>query len=341
MGFFKPLEDYLRGRHASQIGDKLEHLQKEDPPEIIKNCSQVSGFRPESFEQYIGQERAKDLLTSFIEQIKKREITFPHLLISGSTGTGKTTLAKIVSKQLNKNFIEVIASSMNLGIDISMFEELDGGVLFMDEIHALKRSICERWYPIMEDFSISAEEQITPFTMIGATTELGEIKRNRRPFYDRFKLKIELEDYKEADIRKIIKQYAEKVFPKDKVDSKTIEAVARNSRMSPRMAISLLESSIYLGNDIKKALDNLKIIGRGLTDKDLKVLDFLNRNKNGIGEKTISSYLGTSIMNYKQESEIYLLKNNYLVVGDKGRKITEEGIKVLNYLKRQERSKRG
>lgn len=340
MGFFKPLEDFWRSRQASQIGDSLQQLQKEEAPQIIREHISKTGFRPATFEQYIGQERAKDILRSYLVEVKKRGIIFPHLIISGSTGTGKTTLAKIVANELKKNFLEVIASAMNLGIDVSMFETLDGGVLFIDEIHALKRSICERWYPIMEDFSISSEETITPFTMIGATTELGEIKRNRRPFYDRFKLKLELEDYTESDIKKIIKQYSQNVFPNDKIDNKMLDAVSKNSRTSPRLAISLLESSIYLGKDVRKALDNLKIIGKGLTDKDLKILDFLYRNRQGIGEKTISSYLGTSITNYKQESEIHLLKNNYLVVGDKGRKITEEGIKVLTYLKR-ERNKRG
>ncbi|MFA5298590.1 MAG: AAA family ATPase, partial [Lutibacter sp.] len=275
------------------------------------NPNPTNIYRPISFTEYIGQEKSKNKIQSYITGTKARGIVFPHTLISGKAGCGKTTLARIIANELNVPFKEIITANMS---DIEEFKwllmEVKNGVIFMDEIHSLPRIIAERLYSIMEDFKDDGKP-IEPFTLIGATTELGEIMKNRRPFVDRFKIKIELDDYVIDELVLIVKQYRERVFKNDNIDPNIYNIVAQNCRNTPRKAISLLEDCIYTG-DINITLKNNNIIANGYTFKDLKILKYLAENPNGVGLGGIANYLDTSIKNYQYEVENHLIKNNLL-----------------------------
>jgi holliday junction DNA helicase RuvB len=318
----KPLTD-------EQVVDCSEQDQDEAvSEEEVKKEDKL--FRPQSFDQYIGQEKAKALIKAYIEGTKKLNKTFPHVLIHGTAGCGKTTLARIIANELHKNFKEVI------GIDdptwvCYFIQDLEGGVIFIDEIHKVKRSVCEELYPAMEDYRVDGEE--TPFTLIGATTEIGEIIKTRKPFIDRFKIKIELEDYAASDIEKIIKQYKEKTFPAIELNENVYTVLSYNARVTPRTAISLLETTVYLGGDVEKALEASNIIYDGFTRKDLQVLEILVDYQTGAGLNTLISHLGTSEDNYLYELEPYLLKSGVLRRASKGRVITEKGKATLELLR--------
>lgn len=291
---------------------------------IPKNSS-LSLYRPDKFIDYIGQSRAKNTLKSYIDATKTRQQVMPHILIHGKAGCGKTTLARIVAKELGVNYKEIITSTIKCSFDlISQINEVDGGILFLDEIHALDRPTAESIYMIMEDFRYN-QQSIKPFTLIGATTEMGELIKDRRPFVDRFKIHIELENYSETDLSKMMRQYRNMVFPKDELSDETFDLVSKNCRLTPRIGIRLLESIIYLNGDIKTALNNAGIIKDGYTEKDLKILRYIEQNDKGVGLQGLASYLGTSTKNYENDIEPYLLQNNLIVRTPRGRKITVTG----------------
>lgn len=312
-------------------GEKWEISSDSD----IKNDLKVQStqkstiFRPLTFSQYIGQDKVKNILKDYIKGTSEREMIFPHTLVHSNAGCGKTTLVRIIANSLKVKLIESISS------DIKDFEELkqeiikcEGGVLFLDEIHSLDRNSAEKLYTIMEDFTYKGNN-IKPFTLIGATTEIGEIIENRKPFFDRFKLILELEDYEVNDLIQITKQYKNQMFIKDKIHGKVYRIIAKNSKFTPRNSIRLLEATIYTG-DIYKVLDNFNIVKNGYTKKDFKLLEYLKVN-GIVGMQGIVSYLATSQANYLYEIEPYLLKTGLIVRTARGRKISNEGTKLLTY----------
>jgi len=288
-------------------------------------------FRPSTFDEYIGQRKAKRILKNYIKAVKEKNKIMPHILLYGKAGMGKTTLARIIANELEVILGEVITSEI---LDVETFlkylEEVDGGILFLDEIHAITRDNAEKLYSIMEDFNYNGMP-IKPFTLIGATTEVGEIIRNRRPFYDRFKIIIELEDYTEEDLIQIAKQYQERVF-NENLEEDIYITLAKNCRGTPRTLIRLLEATNYFDKNTEEVLESFGIIKDGFTYKDLKILKYIAQNEKGIGLQGLISYLDTSRYNYLYEIEPYLLKNNCIVRTPRGRKITERGLEIIKML---------
>lgn len=329
--FVAPIVDIFEGEKVAL--DEIGHTL----PAGIPNKQ----FRPLTFTDYIGQDRAKRQLKSYIEGVKVRKRIFPHVLIHGSAGCGKTTLARIIANELKVPFVESITSEINDFFDIEMkLLGADGGVLFLDELHSLPRGTAESMYTVMEDFmhdGISIKE----FTLMGATTELGEILKTRRPFYDRFKIIIELEDYTPEELGKIAKQYKQKTFPKDEVISDEIYTlIGKNCRRTPRTALRLLESTIYLNGNIAQTLENYAILKDGYTRKDLVILEFIAKNQNGVGLQGIGSYLGESSENYLYQNEPFLLRNGLILRTSKGRKISEAGATKILELREEGKKSR-
>lgn len=322
MGLFNKLKEYFY-LGTSIYAQRYVDLEEENSP----NTLQPTLFHPLTFHQFIGQYGAKQTLKGWINAVKKRNILFPHTLIyTDLPGTGKTSLARIIAKTLNIKIIELITGNIeNYYILKSHINEVEGGIIFLDEIHSLNRTIAEQIYTLMEDRTI-------PFTIIGATTEYGELLETRKPFVERFELKIELEDYKKEDLINIGKQYKSILFPKDIVKEEDYIILADNCRYTPRNLLSLLKSLIFLETNIKEILNNFGIIKDGYTRKDLKTLIYIKENDKGVGLQGLCSYLGTSVRNYLYSIEPYILKNKLITRTNRGRKITNEGIRMIEYL---------
>lgn len=319
-----------------KITDKIvDEIKKEKQTESLNKKSiqtVVSGKRPLSFKDYVGQTKAKRLLKGYIQGVGKRGVQFPHLLIHGPAGCGKTTLANIIANELQCPFIEVVASEIESVEDlVELILDNEKALLFLDEIHGLKRNFVEPLYPLMEDFKYNGE-QIAPFTIIGATTEIGEIIKNRKPFYDRFVLKQELEDYKPYHIQRIITNFNHKHFADVLLSENVLKLISQNSRNTPRIAISLLQSTIYLGGNIEATLNSNNIIWKGYTNTDLNALKIIARHNRGIGVQAIAAFLNTSADNYVFQIEPYLLKTHCIMRTSKGRIISDYGCKVIKHL---------
>ena len=334
--FLKPFKD-LEDQNASvQVIPEEPELEVPISQDVLYHPeTQPTIFRPDTFDTYIGQERAKSILKAYIKGVKENNALFPHILIHGKAGTGKTTLAKIVAHEVDVSLVEVITSSIKHFWKLKMMiNQNEGNFLFLDEIHALERDMAEQFYTIMEDFTYNGDP-VSHFTIVGATTEIGEILKTRKPFYDRFKIIIELEDYSTEDLTRIIEQYQEKIFPDKDIAENVFEEISINCRTIPRMAIRLLEATVFVG-DVIQVLRHFGILYKGYNINDLKALKYIEYNKKGVGLQSIASFLGTSKENYLYQTEPYLLQNQMILRTPRGRKISEKGSELIKILEQVE-----
>jgi Holliday junction DNA helicase RuvB len=308
-----------------------------------KETSKYSPYRPKTLSEYIGQDRIKEFIMQYIKGLKTdnqaRQMrnepvkALPHILISGLAGTGKTTLAEIIANLAGSPITSVITSSLNSPMDIAELVHKKPKILFLDEIHSLasNRNLCETFYTIMEDFKWG-RFSFEPFTLIGATTEKGEMIQKIKPFVDRFKIHLDLDNYTKNNMITIGKQYNKKVFPNYILTEKILEKISENTRQTPRLMIRLVESTVYFEGNLDQVLTGFNIINKGFYQRDLKALQYISQNEKGVGLQAISTYLQTTEKDYLYNIEPYLLCNNLITRKSRGRIITEQGKETIQYL---------
>ena len=285
-------------------------------------------WRPSKFEEYIGQVNLKTILKSYIKGCKDMDRVFPHMMIDGKAGTGKTTIAYLVSKYLNKPFVECVATTLSSQQQlVDKIVECHGGVLFIDEIHMINTKLANFILPILEDFQISGK-RIKPFTLFSATTEMGILLKKFKPLVDRMKIQKTLEAYTIDELTNLVKQYKENTFPKYDIADDVFEKIAKNCRGTPRIAIRYLESYIFMQLSIEEVFKTYSIIKNGITKQDVMVLRLLKEKENGVGLKALSAFLGTSEANYQYSIEGYLIEKGLITITSR-RQITELGKKFL------------
>lgn len=305
-------------------------------------------LRPLNFDEYIGQEKIKQNLKVFIGAAKKRSEVLDHTLFYGPPGLGKTTLAHIISNEMNAN-IKITAAPMiekagDLAAILTNLEE--GDVLFIDEIHRLSSSIEEILYPAMEDFRLdiiigsgpaaqTIKIDIPKFTLIGATTKAGMISA---PLRDRFGISFRLEFYSPDELASITQKASLKL--NKSIDKDASLEIAKRSRGTPRIALRLLkrirdfadindEENISLKR-AKTSLDELGVNELGFDELDLKYLGILfEANKKPLGLNTISAALSEDEGTIEDVIEPYLLANSYIQRTAKGRIATYKSYEML------------
>lgn len=294
-------------------------------------------WRPSLFKEYIGQEHLKDIIQARISGCKKRNKVFPHMLIDGSAGCGKTTIAYLTSKYLDVPFIECTAGTIESPQQfVDKLALVKGGIFFIDELQEIKSKVANFILPILEDWQINGK-RIRKFTLFGCTTEKGKLIKKFKPLVERMKIQNTLENYTMDELARIIRQFKEKSFSEEKVDDNIYVSIANNCRNTPRMGLRILENYIFMGKTIEEVLKAEGIIKEGLTKEDIKILQLLSEHKSGIGAKAIASYLGTSEENYMYKHEQYLLGRKLITITSR-RIITEKGRIFLNGMGKEEKN---
>lgn len=310
-------------------------------------------LRPKLFTDFEGQDQIVDNLKVFIEAAKQRDDALDHVLLHGPPGLGKTTLANIISNELDVNIKTtsgpVLDKPGDLAGLLTNLEERD--VLFIDEIHRLNPIVEEYLYSAMEDYQIdimiesgpnarSVQIEINPFTLIGATTRSGLLTS---PLRARFGINSRLEYYKLDLLSKIVKR-SSSILDVD-IDKAAALEIARRSRGTPRIANALLrrvrDFAQIKGNgkiDLKitqYSLDALNVDEHGLDEMDNRILTtIIDKFKGGpVGLTTISTAVGEQAGTIEEVYEPYLIMEGYLMRTPRGRQVTETAYRHLGKVK--------
>ena len=239
-------------------------------------------LRPKNFSEYIGQQNVKDNLNISIEAARKRNEPIEHVLLYGPPGLGKTTLAYIISSEINSNIKVTSGPAIEKVGDLAaiLTNLQEGDVLFIDEVHRLNKVIEEVLYPAMEDYALdiiigkgpsarTLRLDLPKFTLIGATTRYDLLSS---PFRDRFGHVFRLDYYNESEIERIIKNSAKKL--NIEVEDEGAKLLSSRSRLTPRIANRLL----------KRVRDYVQVKGDGIITSDLanSALEMLNVDSYGL-----------------------------------------------------------
>ena len=312
-----------------------------------------SYLRPQLLDDYIGQEKAKEILKVYITAAKERGEALDHVLFYGPPGLGKTTLAGIIANEMHVNIKITSGPAIEKpGEMAAILNNLqEGDVLFVDEIHRLNRQVEEVLYPAMEDYAIdimigkgasarSIRLDLPKFTLVGATTRVGMLTA---PLRDRFGVIHRLEFYTVEELKRIIARSA-KVLDVG-IDDAGATALARRSRGTPRLANRLLKRvrdfaqvkyDGYITEDVANyALDLLDVDKCGLdqTDRNL-LMTIIERFDGGpVGLDTLAASLSEDSGTIEDVYEPYLLKNGFIQRTPRGRIVTDLAYAHLGILK--------
>ena len=308
----------------------LENMQEEN----LENS-----LRPQTLDEYIGQNKVKENMKIYIEAAKKRGESLDHCLFYGPPGLGKTTISNIISNEMNSNIKitsgPAITKPGDLAAILTNLSEFD--VLFIDEIHRLNKNVEEILYPALEDFTLdiilgkgpsarSIRIDLPKFTLIGATTKAGSLTT---PLRDRFGIIHKLELYETEDLKTIVKR-SSKILGVE-IDEEAAREIAMRSRGTPRIANRLLKRvrdyASVLGDGTitlkitKLALNKLEIDELGLDETDRKILDVMISGYGGrpVGIETLATTLGEEIDTIEDVYEPYLVQIGFISRTPRGR----------------------
>jgi holliday junction DNA helicase RuvB len=317
-------------------------------------------LRPKNFKEYIGQHQVVETLEIAVTAARQREDVLDHVLLHGPPGLGKTTLAHIISNELDVPLVHTSGPALEKGGDlISILTHLKhSDVLFIDEIHRLPKIVEEFLYSAMEDFAVdiifdkglnarSYRAKLEPFTLVGATTRAGLLSA---PLRDRFGLQRSLDFYTEQDLEQVIVRSAGLMDVS--IDRPAAAEIARRSRGTPRIANQLLRrvrdyAQVRADGRITAALscDALALEGidaLGLTPLDVRFLDVIIEFYKGgpVGLEAIAATMQEEPDTLIDMVEPFLLKAGLLLRTSSGRKATELafrhlGKKIFNPKSRQ------
>ena len=300
-------------------------------------------LRPQTLDDYIGQQKAKKNLKVYIESAKQRGESLDHVLFFGPPGLGKTTLAGLIANEMGTHM--KITSGPAIGKPGEMAAILsnlqEGDILFVDEIHRLNRQVEEVLYPAMEDYVIaimigtgatarSIRLDLPKFTLVGATTRAGLLSA---PLRDRFGVIHHLEFYTVDELKTIIIHSSEKLGVE--IDEDGAYELARRSRGTPRLANRLLKrvrdfAEVKYDGRITKdvasfALDLLEVDKFGLDQNDRNILMTIIEKFQGgpVGLDTLAASIGEDSGTIEDVYEPYLVQNGFVIRTPKGRMVTD------------------
>ncbi len=301
-----------------------------------------ASLRPSKLADYVGQQKVKENLKIYIEAAKQRHEALDHVIFYGPPGLGKTTLAHIISKEMEVNIKATSGPAIehpgDLAAILSNLGERD--VFFIDEIHRLSPTIEEVLYPAMEDFQLdlvigqgpsarTLKLNLPRFTLIGATTRVGLLTA---PLRERFGVINRLEFYTPEELTEIVIRSAK--ILNISTDLEGAREMARRSRGTPRIANRLLRrvrdfaqikaSGIITLEVARTALERLEIDEQGFDAMDRKFLLALIQKFGGgpVGVETLAAAMAEEKDTLEDVCEPFLIQNGYLDRTPRGRQAT-------------------
>ena len=308
-----------------------------------------ASLRPQSLDDFTGQEQARANLKVFIQAARERGDALDHVLFAGPPGLGKTTLSQIMARELGVNFRAtsgpVIAKAGDLAALLTNLEDRD--VLFIDEIHRLSPAVEEILYPAMEDFQLdliigegpaarSVRIDLAKFTLVGATTRSGLLTT---PLRDRFGIPIRLNFYTVAELEKVVRRGARVLGAPMNGDG--AREIARRARGTPRVAGRLLrrvrdfaaveKAEVINAEVADRALTQLEVDSEGLDALDHRYLGVIAKNYDGgpVGIETMAAALSEPRDALEEIVEPYLLQQGFVSRTPRGRVLTLKAYKHM------------